>query len=68
MYTVQDHPPPPSEFLLLPSLDILYKTYVRNQDLNWGILDRLGHRRNTPFPLDVVYIYHTRSKTHRSPN
>ncbi len=33
MYTVQDHPPPPSEFLLLPSLDILYKTYVRNQEL-----------------------------------
>jgi hypothetical protein len=33
MYTVQDHPPPPSEFLLLPSLDRLYKVYVRNQEL-----------------------------------
>jgi hypothetical protein len=28
MYTVQDHPPPPSEFLLLPSLDNLYNVYV----------------------------------------
>jgi len=34
MYTVQDHPPPPSEFLLLPSLDNLYKVYVRNQELS----------------------------------
>ena len=33
MYTVQDHPPPPSEFLLLPPLDGLYKAYVRNQEL-----------------------------------
>ncbi len=33
IYTVQDHPPPPSEFLLLPSLDSLYKVYVRNQEL-----------------------------------
>jgi hypothetical protein len=33
MYTVQDHPPPPFDFLLLPSLDILYKVYVRNQEL-----------------------------------
>jgi hypothetical protein len=33
MYTVQDHPPPPSEFLLLPPLDGLYKTNVRNQEL-----------------------------------
>ena len=31
-YTVQDQPPPPSEFLLLPSLDGLYKTNVRNQE------------------------------------
>ncbi len=33
MYTMQDHPPPPSKFLLLPSLDNLYKVYVRNQEL-----------------------------------
>ncbi len=33
MYTVQDHPPPPSEFLLLPSLSSLYKVHVRNQEL-----------------------------------
>ncbi len=33
MYTVQDHPPPSSEFLLLPSLDNLYKVYVWNQEL-----------------------------------
>ncbi len=33
MYTVQDHPPPPSEFLLLPLLDSLYKDHVRNQEL-----------------------------------
>ncbi len=33
MYTTQDHPPPPSEFLLLPPLDSLYKTYVQNQEL-----------------------------------
>jgi hypothetical protein len=25
MYTVQDHPPPPSEFLILPPLNSLYK-------------------------------------------
>ena len=30
---VQDHPPPPSEFFLLPPLDSLYKVYVRNQEL-----------------------------------
>jgi hypothetical protein len=30
---VQDHPPPPSEFLLLPPLDSFYKAYVRNQEL-----------------------------------
>ena len=34
MYTVQDHPPPPNEFLLLPPLDGLYKAHVRNQDLH----------------------------------
>ena len=28
MYTVQDHPPPPTEFLLLPPLDSLYKDHV----------------------------------------
>ncbi len=33
MYTVQDHPPPSPEFLLLPLLDSLYKVYVRNQEL-----------------------------------
>ena len=33
MYTVQDHPPPPNESLLLPRLDRLYKTHVRNQEL-----------------------------------
>ncbi len=33
MYMLQDHPPPPSEFLLLPSLGSLYKVYVRNQEL-----------------------------------
>jgi hypothetical protein len=27
MYTVQDHSPPPSEFLLLPPLDNLYKEF-----------------------------------------
>ena len=31
-YTVQDQPPPPSEFLLLPPLDGLYKANVRNQE------------------------------------
>lgn len=31
MYTVED-PPPPSEFLLLPPLDSLYKVHVRNQE------------------------------------
>ena len=49
MYTVQDHPPPPSEFLLLPPLNSLYKDHVRNQELpglSRGILDRLCHRRN----------------------
>jgi hypothetical protein len=33
MYTVQDHPPPPPECLILPPLDSLYKAYVRNQEL-----------------------------------
>ena len=33
MYTVQDHPPRPTESLLLPSLDSLYKAHVRNQEL-----------------------------------
>jgi hypothetical protein len=33
MHTVQDHPPPPCEFLLLPPLDSLYKDHVRNQEL-----------------------------------
>ena len=33
MYTVQDHPPPPNESLLLPSLESLYKAHVRNQEL-----------------------------------
>ncbi len=33
MYTVQDHPPPPCEFLLLPPLDCPYKVYVQNQEL-----------------------------------
>ena len=33
MYTVQDHPPPPNESLLLPPLDSLYKVHVRNQEL-----------------------------------
>jgi hypothetical protein len=33
MYTVQDHPPPPTDFLLLSPLDNLYKDHVRNQVL-----------------------------------
>jgi hypothetical protein len=33
MYTVQDNPPPPSEFLQLPPLGSLYKSHVRNQKL-----------------------------------
>ena len=33
MYTVPDQTPPPSEFLLLPPLDSLYKAHVRNQEL-----------------------------------
>ena len=33
MYTVQDHPPPPSEFLLLPPLESLCKAHARNQEL-----------------------------------
>ena len=33
MYTVQDHPPSPNEFLLLPPLESLHKTHVRNQEL-----------------------------------
>ena len=33
MYTVQDPPSPPNEFLLLPPLDSLYKVHVRNQEL-----------------------------------
>jgi len=31
--TVQDHPPPPTEFLLVPPLDNLYKDHVGNQVL-----------------------------------
>ncbi len=46
MYTVEDHPPPPSEFLLLPSLDSLYKVYVRNQEL-----PQLGDSRPVMSPL-----------------
>jgi hypothetical protein len=30
MFTVEDHPPP---LLILPTLDILYKVHVRNQEL-----------------------------------
>ena len=30
---MQDHRPPPNESLLLPPLDILYKSHVRNQEL-----------------------------------
>ncbi len=33
MYTVQDHPPSRNESLLLPPLDSLHKTHVRNQEL-----------------------------------
>ena len=33
MYTVQDHPPPPNESLLLPPIDSLYRDHVRNQEL-----------------------------------
>jgi hypothetical protein len=33
MYKVQDHPPSPNESLLLPPLESLYKTHVRNQEL-----------------------------------
>jgi hypothetical protein len=33
MYIVQDQPLPPSETLLLPPLEILYKLYTRNQEL-----------------------------------
>jgi hypothetical protein len=33
MYTEQDQPPVPSEFLLLPSLDSLYKDHVQKQEL-----------------------------------
>ncbi len=33
MYTVQDHPPPPTDFLLLPPLDSLSKSHARNQEL-----------------------------------
>ncbi len=34
MYIVQDQPLPPSETLLLPSLQSLYKVYTRNQELS----------------------------------
>ena len=46
MYTVQEHPPSPNESLLLPPLESLYKTHVRNQELPQpgGVLDRLCHR------------------------
>ena len=33
MYIVQDQPLPPSETLLLPPLESLYKVYTRNQEL-----------------------------------
>ena len=33
MYTVTDHPPPPSEILLLPPLESLCKAHARNQEL-----------------------------------
>jgi hypothetical protein len=33
MHTGQDHPPSPNEFLLLPPLESLHKTHVRNQEL-----------------------------------
>jgi hypothetical protein len=33
MYTVQDHPPSPNEFLLLSPLESLHKTHVRNLEL-----------------------------------
>jgi hypothetical protein len=33
MYIVQDQPLPPSETLLLPVLERLYKVYTRNQEL-----------------------------------
>jgi hypothetical protein len=46
MYTVEDHPPPASEFLLLPSLDSLYKVYVRNQ-----VLPQPGDSRPVMSPL-----------------
>ena len=60
-YTVQDQPPPRSEFLLLPPLDGLYKTNVRNQEppqpgdsrlvMPPSSHDWLCHRRNAPFPI-----------------
>jgi hypothetical protein len=34
MYTVQDHPSYPNEFLLLPPLQSLHMTHVRNQELS----------------------------------
>ncbi len=50
MYTVQDHPPPPSEFLLLPPLDGLYKANVRHQELlQPGDSRRSRNRHNSPF-------------------
>jgi hypothetical protein len=33
MYTVQDHPPSPNDSLLLPPLENLHKTHVRNPEL-----------------------------------
>jgi hypothetical protein len=49
MYTVQDHPPPPNESLLLPPLNSLYKTHVRNQELPQPGDSRLCHRRKAHF-------------------
>jgi hypothetical protein len=49
MYTVEDHPPSPNEFLLLPPLERIYKTHVRNQELPQPGDSRLCHRLKTKF-------------------
>ncbi len=50
MYTVQDHPPSPNESLLLPPLESLYKTHMRNQELPQpGDSRPLCHRLKTQF-------------------
>jgi hypothetical protein len=57
MYTVQDHPHPPSDFLLLSLLDSLYKDYVRNQELPQpGHFDRLCHRHKTMCTVMVIIL------------